>query len=199
MWNERYKTNEFIFGTEPNDFLKANVDQLKPGSVLCLAEGEGRNGVYLAKLGFDVTAVDLSEVGLEKARNLAAANGVEIKTIHADLNDFIIEPDRWDNIISIFCHLPQAVRKKVHSASANGLTKGGAFLLESYTVEHLDMPGIGGPPVPELMFSAEILKQDFQSLEVFQALETEREVNEGTKHNGPSAVLQFIARRPFSG
>lgn len=195
MWDERYSVDDFIFGTAPNDFLKANTDQLKPGSVLCLADGEGRNGVHLSKLGLDVTAVDLSLVGLEKAQKLATENGVEIKTIHADLNDFIIEPNCWDNIISIFCHLPDPLRKKVHQASAAGLTAGGVFLLEAYTVKQLEMPGIGGPPVPELMMSSEMLKQDFQTLDVFQALETEREVSEGSKHSGLSAVVQFIARR----
>ncbi|MDF7826585.1 class I SAM-dependent methyltransferase [Pontiellaceae bacterium B12227] len=195
MWDERYAADEYIFGTEPNDFLKAKTHELKPGSVLCLADGEGRNGVHLAKLGFDVTAVDVSAVGLEKAKKLAAESGVEITTIQADLNDFVIEPDRWDNIISIFCHLPEPLRKKVHTASAEGLTSGGTFLLEGYTIKQLEMPGIGGPPVPELMMSSEMLKQDFQTLEIIQALEAERDVNEGSKHSGPSAVVQLFARK----
>ena len=195
MWDEKYAADEYIFGTEPNDFLKANADKLKPGSVLCLADGEGRNGVYLAKLGFDVTSIDLSAVGLEKAQELAKKCGVKIKTIQADLNDFIIEPGSWDNIISVFCHLPEPLRKKVHSASALGLTQGGTFLLEAYTAEQLEMPGTGGPPVPELLFSAKMLKQDFQSLDIIQALETKHEVNEGTKHAGLSAVVQLIAKR----
>lgn len=195
MWDKRYSTDEFIFGTKPNDFLKANTDKLKPGSVLCLADGEGRNGVYLAKLGFDVTTIDFSAVGLEKANKLAQENDVEIKTIHADLNDFIIEPDCWDNIISIFCHLAEPLRQKVHSASAEGLTAGGVFLLEAYTPNQLEMPGLGGPPIPELLFSAEMLKTDFQPLDVLQALDIEREVNEGTKHKGLSCVVQFIGRR----
>ncbi|MDF7809379.1 class I SAM-dependent methyltransferase [Pontiellaceae bacterium B12219] len=195
MWDEKYEADEYIFGTEPNDFLKANAEKLKPGSVLCLADGEGRNGVYLAKLGFDVTAVDMSEVGLEKARKLAAENGVKIKTIHADLNDFIIEPERWDNIISIFCHLPESLRQKVHRAAAKGLTEDGVFLLEAYRVKQLEMPGKGGPPVPELLYTAAMLKQDFQSLELIQAQEIKREVNEGSKHGGHSAVVQVLARK----
>ncbi|VGO17817.1 Tellurite methyltransferase [Pontiella desulfatans] len=195
MWDERYSADEYIFGTEPNDFLGTNVGKLKPGSVLCLADGEGRNSVYLAKQGFNVTAVDMSLVGLEKARKLASDNGVEIETVHADLNDFAIEPNRWDNVVSIFCHLPESLRQKVHEASAKSLTDGGVFLLEAYTVEQLKTSGTGGPPVPELLFSAEMLKQDFQALDIVQALETEREVNEGTKHSGPAAVVQFIARK----
>lgn len=195
MWDEKYSTDEFIFGTEPNGFLAANTGQLKPGSVLCLADGEGRNGVYLAKLGFEVTSVDLSETGLAKARKLAEANGVEINTICADLNDFAEELNNWDNIVSIFCHLPPALRKKVHTAAAAALTDGGVFLLEAYTPRQLEMPGRGGPPVPELMYDADMLKNDFQTLDIFQALETEREVNEGSKHTGPAAVVQLLARK----
>lgn len=195
MWDERYSTDEFIFGTEPNDFLKARTSRLKPGSVLCLADGEGRNGVYLAKQGFNVTAVDASAAGLEKAQKLAKENGVNITTIHADLNDFVIEPNRWDNIVSIFCHLPEPLRKKVHAASAAGLTSAGTFLLESYTPKQLDMPGIGGPPVPELMFNSEMLINDFQTLEIILVREAEREVNEGSRHSGLSAVVQFFARK----
>ncbi|QBG49117.1 methyltransferase domain-containing protein [Verrucomicrobia bacterium S94] len=195
MWNKTYSTNEFVYGTEPNDFLKKNADLLKPGSVLCLADGEGRNGVYLAKRGFDVTSVDQSEVGLRKARKLAEANNVEIKTICADLNDFAEEPNCWDNIVSIFCHLQPPLRKKVHAASAKALTGNGIFLLEAYAPEHLEMPGTGGPPVPEMMYSAKMLKQDFESLDIFHVRQTEREVNEGSKHYGQAAVVQFIARR----
>lgn len=194
MWDERYAADEYIFGTEPNDFLKANANQLKPGSVLCLADGEGRNGVYLAKLGFEVTSLDLSPVGLEKARRLAAAQNVEINTICADLNDFVIEPNAWDNIVSIFCHLPPALRKKVHGAAAHGLSSRGVFLLEAYTAKQLSMPGKGGPPDPELLFSTEMLLRDFAALDVVQASETDRAVNEGSKHHGDSAVVQLIAR-----
>jgi SAM-dependent methyltransferase len=194
MWDERYATDEFVYGTEPNDFLKAHADKLKPGRVLCLADGEGRNGVFLATLGFEVTAVDLSAVGLEKAQRFAAENGVEITTIHADLNDFDIAPNHWDNIVSIFCNLPAPLREKVHPAAAAGLTKGGVFLLEAYTVRQLEMPGQGGPPVPEMMYSADMLKQDFQGVEIVHAEEVDREIHEGIMHQGHSAVVQFIAQ-----
>ncbi len=194
MWDDKYAADEYIFGIEPNDFLKANTDKLKPGTVLCLADGEGRNGVYLAKLGFDVTSIDLSEIGLGKARRLATENNVEIKTICADLNDFAEEPNRWDNIVSIFCHLPPGLRKKVHTSAAEALTENGIFLLEAYTPKQLEMPGKGGPPVAQLMFTAEMLNDDFQSLEIVQALEMEREVNEGSKHVGLASVVQFVAK-----
>jgi cyclopropane fatty-acyl-phospholipid synthase-like methyltransferase len=194
MWDERYSTEDYAYGQEPNDFLRENFGQLKPGSVLCLGEGEGRNAVFLAKQGFEVTAVDLSSVGLEKAQRLAAENGVQITTIHADLNEFTIEPNAWDNIISIFCHVPPSLRKKVHASAAAGLTDGGVLLLEAYTLKQLDF-GTGGPPVAEMLMTLESLQQDFRNLEIFQALETKRDVHEGRFHNGRAAVVQLLARK----
>lgn len=111
-WDERYNTKEYIYGTEPNQFVAQNIQNIKKGSVLCLGAGEGRNAVYLAEMGHHVTAVDSSRVGLEKARNLAVSRGVQITTIVADLADFIIQPESWDMITSIFCHLPLQLRKK---------------------------------------------------------------------------------------
>jgi SAM-dependent methyltransferase len=194
MWDERYSTEEFVYGKGPNDFLRQNVHRLKSGSILCLAEGEGRNAVYLARLGFDVTAVDSSSIGLEKAKRLAHENRVSIQTVHADLNDFIIEPDSWDNIVSIFCHLPPALRAKVHAAAARGLKPDGIFLLEAYTPQQLEY-GTGGPPVAELLISIDQLQQDFQTLDILHGIETEREVQEGCFHSGTAAVVQLIARR----
>jgi SAM-dependent methyltransferase len=194
MWDERYSVDHFVYGTVPNDFLREHANQLKPGRVLCLAEGEGRNAVYLATLGFDVTAVDLSPVGLKKAKRLAQENGVEIKTIQADLNDFDIEPASWDNIISIFCHLPPSLRNNVHNAVSKGLKPGGIFLLEAYTPEQLQH-GTGGPPVAEMLQSLSQLEQDFQPLEILLGHEIERDVHEGQFHNGHAAVVQLIARK----
>lgn len=102
MWNERYSEQGFTYGTKPNDFLQANIDSMIKGKTLCLAEGEGRNAVFLAMYGFDVTAVDLSSIGLDKAQRLANENGVTIKTIVADLSNFEIEESTWDTIVSIW-------------------------------------------------------------------------------------------------
>lgn len=192
MWNERYSVEHFVYGTSPNDFLREHANQLKPGRVLCLAEGEGRNAVHLAKLGFDVTAVDLSPVGLEKADRLAQESGVKIKTIAADLNDFVIKPSNWDNIISIFCHLPPPLRNKVHQSVVSGLTENGVFMLEAYTPQQLQH-GTGGPLVAEMLQSLSQLQQDFQSLKIVYGHEIERRVHEGKFHNGHAAVVQLIA------
>lgn len=152
MWDERYSQAEYVYGKNPNDFLVAVVEQIPQGRVLCLAEGEGRNAVYLAQQGCQVTAVDASAVGLEKARKLAAERSVEIETIVADLSDFSIQPNAWDAIVSIFCHLPPIVRAKVHRQVVAGLRPRGVFVLEAYTPRQLDFK-TGGPPQADLMMT----------------------------------------------
>jgi 2-polyprenyl-3-methyl-5-hydroxy-6-metoxy-1,4-benzoquinol methylase len=114
MWDQRYGGEEYAYGTAPNEFLVAMAPRLPMGRVLCLGEGEGRNAVWLAGRGYEVTAVDASRVGLEKAERLAAERGVTITTVHADLAKHDIDPDAWDGILSIFCHLPPALRADVH-------------------------------------------------------------------------------------
>jgi len=115
MWNERYSAPEYVYGTEPNAFLVEAAPLIPPGRVLALADGEGRNGVYLATRGHRVTSVDLSPVGLDKARRLAAERGVPIDTVVADLEDYVITPDSWQGIVSIFCHLPPPVRRRLYA------------------------------------------------------------------------------------
>lgn len=133
LWNERYSQPDYVYGTEPNEFLASVADRIPPGPVLTLAEGEGRNGLFLASRGHDVTAVDQSEVGLAKARRLAEERGLSIRTQQADLADFAIEPGAWAGIVSIFCHLPKSIRVPLHAAVVEGLRPGGVFILEAYT------------------------------------------------------------------
>jgi 2-polyprenyl-3-methyl-5-hydroxy-6-metoxy-1,4-benzoquinol methylase len=194
MWDERYASDEYVYGLEPNDFLKANFESIPMGEVLCLAEGEGRNAVFLAQQGYEVTAVDSSARGLEKAQRLASAREVKINTIHADLNDFIIETERWSGIVSIFCHLPPPLRVAVHQQVAGGLKPGGAIILEAYTPDQL-MHGTGGPPVAEMMMDKESVLNELGKLEFLRLLELEREIHEGQLHNGLAAVVQAIAIR----
>jgi SAM-dependent methyltransferase len=139
MWDQRYSSDTYVYGTEPNGFLVTAAARLPPGKVLCLGEGEGRNAVWLAAQGHEVTAVDASGVGLRKAQRLAAERGVTIATVHADLAAFDIEPGTWDGIVSIFCHLPPALRADVHRRCVAGLRPGGVLLLEAYTPRQLGM------------------------------------------------------------
>lgn len=196
MWDERYGAEGFFYGTEPNDFLREAAARIpKEGPVLCLAEGEGRNAVFLARLGYDVTAVDQSPVGLEKARRLADESGVSLHTVVADLADYAIEPEAWAGIVSIWCHLPPPLRRSVHAACVRGLRPGGAFVLEAYTPRQLEYR-TGGPPTAELMMSLDELRQELAGLVLEIAEETDREVHEGKGHDGRSAVVRVLGFKP---
>ena len=165
------------------------------GPVLCLAEGEGRNAVYLATLGHAVTAVDQSAVGLAKATRLAAVRGVPLATIVANLANFVIEPNAWSGIVSTFVHLPPPLRRDVHSQVVAGLRPGGVFILEAYTPAQLAL-GTGGPKEAKLCMTLDGLYSELAGLEFVIARECERDVIEGTGHTGRGAVVQVLARRP---
>jgi SAM-dependent methyltransferase len=197
MWNQRYSEPGFAYGTEPNDFLAVSAERYLPpnGEILCLAEGEGRNAVFLARLGFRVTGVDASAVGLDKARKLAEQHGVEIRTIVADLEDFDLGVERWDGIISIWCHTPSTLRARLHRSVVAGLRPGGVLLLESYTPKQLEHK-TGGPPSADLMMTLAAVRKELAGLELLYGEEKLREVHEGKYHDGVSAVLQVVARKP---
>lgn len=194
FWNERYAQTGFIYGTEPNEFLASVADRIPAGPVLTLAEGEGRNGLFLASLGYEVTAVDQSEVGLAKACRLAEERGLKIATQQADLAEYVIEPGAWAGIVSIFCHLPKSIRVPLHAAVVQGLQPGGVFILEAYTPKQLGR-GTGGPQSIELLASLDDLKRELAGLEFLRAQELEREVREGQYHTGLASVVQIVARR----
>ncbi len=192
MWDERYNRKQYLYGTEPNDFLKAHVASIPMGKVLCLAEGEGRNAVFLARQGYQVTAVDSSSVGLQKAQALADQKGVAITLIHSDLKTFEVGSKKWDGIVSIYCHLPPELRKRLHAKVVKGLKSSGTLLLEAYTVAQL-RHGTGGPPSAELMMSKEIVEEELAGLHFQHLLELERKIVEGSGHVGLGAVVQAIA------
>lgn len=194
MWDQRYSAAEFAYGSQPNDFLAAHVGAIPAGPVLDLGCGEGRNAVFLAERGYAVTAVDQSAVGLRKAEHLAAERGVSITAVQADLGAFQIRPDYWTGIVSIFCHLPRAVRLPLYASVVQGLRVGGVLLLEAYTPAQVGR-GTGGPSDPGWMMSLDRLKEEFVGLDWVVAEEKEREVREGSFHTGPASVVQFVGRR----
>lgn len=196
MWDQRYKEAGFAYGTEPNDFLKSEYSRIsKGGKVLCLAEGEGRNAVFLAQQGYAVTAVDQSAVGLEKAQGLAAKNGVEITTVVADLADYKLGSEAWDGIVSIAAHVPAQLRKELHKQVVKALSKGGVFILEAYTERQIEATGVGGPPASQkqLFMSLDELKSELNGLDFVVSAEVERTMSEGKYHQGESAVVQVVA------
>jgi SAM-dependent methyltransferase len=194
-WNERYASAEYFYGTEPNDFLRQEAERLKSGSrVLCLAEGEGRNAVYLAGLGHEVTGVDGSSVGLEKLQRLARERGLTVSTVVSDLAEYDLGSAQWDAIVSIWCHLPPPLRADVHRRAVQALKPGGWLILEAYTPRQLEFK-TGGPPNPDLMMTLERLKPELGELEWIHAAEIDRVIHEGKGHDGQSAVVQLVARK----
>lgn len=195
MWNDRYSTEDYLYGTEPNDFLRAQAELFAQGGrVLCLGEGEGRNAVYLAEQGLEVTAVDSSSVGLAKAQRLAQSRGVSITTVEADLADFDLGHDRWEGIVSIFCQLPTPVRRSLHRRVVTALKSGGLFVLEAFRPEPLRFQ-TGGPPDADLLVTEDELREDLTGLHLDEIQSVERPVMEGQGHTGQAAVVQVLGLR----
>jgi SAM-dependent methyltransferase len=195
FWNERYAGTDYFYGTAPNDFLVSVVAEVPAGPVLCLAEGEGRNAVFLAGRGHPVTAVDQAEAGLAKARALAQQRGVPLTAVAADLAEFAISPQAWAGIVAIFMHLPPALRRTVLAQAAAGLRPDGVFVMEAYRPAQLGY-GTGGPRDVTLLPTLAELRTELRGLELIIGREIERDVREGGGHTGMSAVVQILARRP---
>jgi SAM-dependent methyltransferase len=195
-WDARYSQEAFFYGTRPNDFLVSQVNKVPSNAkVLCLAEGEGRNAVYLAEQGHKVVAIDQSAVGLEKARSLAQQRNVSITTEVCDLDGYHLGDNQWDAVVSISAHTPPAIRKNIHGQLQQALKPGGIFILEAYRPEQIDMPGVGGPPAEALplFMRLEELRAELQGLAFEIGREVERDIQEGEHHKGLSAVVQILA------
>jgi SAM-dependent methyltransferase len=196
LWDDRYAATEYLYGTEPSDFLAERYVALPAGGdILCLADGEGRNGVFLATKGLRVTGVDSSSVGLGKADRLAAERGVPLVTVVADLATWDLGEARWDGVVSIWAHLPAALRETLHPRLARALRPGGVLLLEHYHPRQLGY-GTGGPADPTMMLTLEELDTAFAGWTRVHAFEGERMVVEGSGHGGKSYVTQAILKKP---
>ena len=194
MWEERYSADHYVFGTEPNEFLRDNIAMLPKGDVLCLAEGEGRNAVFIAGTGRRVSSIDLTEAGVMKTLRLASERGVNVVARVGDLSTEDLGSDTWDGIVSISAHMPLQVRADLHHRVVEALRPGGVFLLEAYTPDQIGR-GTGGPQSVELTMTLSALEHELAPLEFLHAMETERMVAEGPGHTGSAAVVQVIARK----
>jgi SAM-dependent methyltransferase len=197
-WDDRCSAADYVYGTEPSDFLAERWALLPGGGeVLCLADGEGRNGVFLAKQGLRVTGVDCSAVGLGKARRLATERGVDLVTQLADLDVWDLGVARWDGIVSIWAHLSPETRASLHPRIARALRPGGVLLLEHYHPRQIAY-GTGGPSDPSRMLTLEELQAAFPDWIRLHTFEGERVVIEGSGHDhgGKSYVTQAIFKKP---
>ncbi len=194
FWNEKFATIDYAYGTEPNDFLVSAVTHLKRGETLSLAEGEGRNAVWLAQQGFTVSAIEQSEKGVAKTLRLALQRGVIVMAERGELETFHIQPNSWDLVVSIYAHTPQELRRKLHRQVVAGLKPGGVFVLEAYTPAQI-ANNTGGPKDASLMPTAELLRSELAGLVFDRIEEVERDVVEGSLHTGTAHVVQVVAHR----
>jgi SAM-dependent methyltransferase len=193
FWNERYAKDDYLYGTEPNAFLKENWNFLS-GPILSLSEGEGRNAVFLASHGLEVTGVDISSVALEKAKKLAKSRGVEIKTKVADLTTFKPKENYYGSVVSISAHLPSRVRNRLYPLLERSLKPDGIILLEAYSENQLSR-NTGGPKNADMLMTIDKTNREFPNIKPVLLQEVEREVYEGEGHTGMASVIQYIGRK----
>ena len=196
-WNERYAGEDFLFGTTPNAFLRAQRHHLPArGSALAVADGEGRNGVWLAAQGLDVLAVDASDVGLAKSRRLAADRGVTLAWELADLARWDFGRERFDVIAAIFIQFAYpALRAHIFAGMKAALKPGGVLLLEGYRPEQLDYR-TGGPSELDHLYTEPMLREAFGDLQIEHLASYDAELDEGAGHRGMSALIDLVARKP---
>ncbi|GAA4415462.1 class I SAM-dependent methyltransferase [Quisquiliibacterium transsilvanicum] len=195
-WNQRFSKEGFLFGTEPNAWLREHADAWKPGErVLCVADGEGRNSVWLAARGLEVEAFDIAEVGIAKARQLAARHGVQVHFEVADCDGYAWREGAFDGVAAIFVQFADPpTRTRLFEHMKRALRPGGTLVLQGYTPKQLDYR-TGGPPIASHLYTKAMLREAFADMEIVELREYEADVAEGTGHLGRSALIGMVARR----
>ncbi|MDV7137285.1 class I SAM-dependent methyltransferase [Maribacter sp. TH_r10] len=200
MWDERYANEEYAYGTEPNTFFKNVIAQQSlGGSILLPAEGEGRNAVYAAKTGLEVSAFDISIEGKNKAMKLAEKEMVRINYEVGEFFNLSLVNKEYDAAALIFAHFPPQIASKYHHKIADLIKPGGLMIIEGFSVGHLALrklnPEVGGPGHIDMLYSEETIQRDFPNFEIIQLEEAHVELNEGNFHNGMSKVIRFIGKK----
>lgn len=198
VWDQRFAGSaDYLFGREPNRFLAEQAHRLRPGqTVLCLADGEGRNGVFLAGRGMDVLSVDLSPVALAKARRLADEQGVALRLEEANLAEWSWPVAAFDAVVGIFFQFAgPRLRARIFENIRQALKPGGLLLLQGYRPEQLDYR-TGGPPDAENLYTEELLREAFAGMEILHLRSHDDEIREGSAHVGMSALIDLVARKP---
>lgn len=202
-WDQRYAEEEFAYGEQPNNFLQQQLSLLKPGKILFPAEGEGRNAVFAAGLGWAVSAFDISIEGQKKALKLAEKKQVAIDYRVGELQELNYTEGQFDVIALIYAHFPANIKSLVHQTLDKYLNTGGLIIFEAFSKSHLDYLAkdkkMGGPRDIESLFSLEEIKADFNNYEILELLETEIHLNEGTYHSGQGSVIRFVGRKKLVG
>lgn len=198
-WNDRYSKEEFAYGEEPNNYLKEQLTKLPVGKILFPAEGEGRNAVFAAKIGWIVSAFDISNEGKSKAIKLAEKNHVKIDYKVGELETLDLESEQFDAIALIYAHFPANIKSLYHKTFDRFLKNEGIIIFESFSKKHIDYvtanEKVGGPKDIDSLFSIDEIKADFPNYEFIELEEKEIELNEGLFHNGTGSVIRFIGRK----
>lgn len=198
-WDQRYDRDDYLFGTEPAEFLKTHkglLEQSQGKTALSVADGEGRNSVYLAQHGLHVTAMDASPVGMDKARKLAAENNVTIDFQLADLRQWDWGAQQYDMVVAIFIQFADpAFRTEIFDGMKRALKPGGTILLHGYTPKQIDYK-TGGPGVLENLYTEDMLRDAFGDMQINQITAYDKEIHEGPGHSGMSALIDLIATKP---
>ena len=199
IWNERYANSEYVYGEEPNIYLKQKLEELPVGKILFVGEGEGRNAVYAAKRGWEVTAFDISTEGKKKAQQLAIKNNVYIDYQVGELHDMNYENEQFDVIALIFTHFPAKTRPLIHKELNNYLAQGGFILLEVFSKSQIgyqaNNPNAGGPQNVDMLYDLEDIKSDFDYLKIIELNNAEIYLAEGDHHNGLSSVIRLMGEK----
>lgn len=199
VWDERYAVDHYVFGEEPNAFLRSCADYLRPGMrALALADGEGRNGVWLAQQGLDVVSTDISPRAQEKARQLATDRGVRVEFELVDLASWAWPRKEFDLVVAIFIQFAEPdLRQAIFQGIKRTLKPGGLLLLEGYRSEQVEY-GTGGPPTVENMYTSSMLSEAFSEFEIVSLVAYDADIEEGIGHRGKSALIDLVARKPSS-
>ena len=193
FWNERYKNPEFVYGEVPNEFFREQIGRLPAGKLLLPCEGEGRNAVYAARLGWDVTAFDFSEAGRDKAMALARKFGVTLQYDIADVAAYPFKFGRFDAVALIYCHFPPEIRESVHQKAAAALKPGGILILEAFHPRQIANDS-GGPQNDAMLYDPEMLALDFAQLSLERNETLETELQEGAYHAGKADIIRLVGR-----
>ncbi len=199
IWEDRYGQQEYAFGIEPNEYLKDQLLKIEPGTILFPAEGEGRNAVFAAKIGWTSLAFDISTNGRNKALKLAQDSNVTIDYRVGDLPELGYTDAQFDAIAVIYAHLPVSIRSEYHKLLDGYLRKGGHIIFESFSKNHLEYrernEKVGGPKDLDSLFSIEEIKSDFQQYDIIELVEEVIDLQEGIYHNGQGSVIRFVGRK----
>ncbi|HEX9172509.1 MAG TPA: class I SAM-dependent methyltransferase [Telluria sp.] len=196
-WNARFRHDEFLFGTEPNAYLASRQHLFERGQrALAVADGEGRNSVWLARQGMVVDAFDISTVGVDKARQLARQANVTVNFNVAACDSWDWQPQAYDHVVAIFVQFADpAMRARLFANMAHALRSGGYLILQGYTPGQLEL-NTGGPGLLEHLYTADMLEKAFAGLEIVELTEYQADLDEGRQHAGPSALIGMVARKP---